>query len=282
MNSTDHHKWMRRAVDLARSSVPEAGRVDSPPAVGVVIVKDGVQIASAYRGQCAEGAHAEFCALTGVDPELIRGATVYTTLEPCSRRNAPKICCAQRLIDGDVAAIFIGMYDPNPKIYREGWRMLRDAGIQLYDFPGNLRVELQQLNRTFVHQYRAARASSGAAVFDYVRNGTFTLGEAPDSIETRWSTAGSGSIHAVSNAGFIAIARHAKAIAEIDDPSAMDFTQDVYTVHARAGDVVVFRGRDEERYAIVRVNAVLCPPQDDRSELSLSFEIRKAGSHLDE
>lgn len=282
MDSKDHRKWMQRAVDLARSSIAEAGRIDFPPAVGVVIVKDGVEVTSSFRGQCAEGAHAEFCALKDVGPELARGATVYTTLEPCSRRNAPKISCAQHLIGSDVAAVFIGMYDPNPKIYREGWRMLRDAGIGLYDFPRDLRIELQRLNRAFVDQYHAARASSGAAIFDYVRNGTFMLGEAPDNVETRWSTAGSGSIHAVSNGACIALARHAETIAEIDDPSAMDFSPHVYTVHARAGDVVVFRGRDVDTYAIVRVNAVLCSPNDDRSELSLSFEIRKAGSRLDE
>lgn len=272
---------MARAVELARQSVAEPGRTDPPPSVGVVIVKDGVEVASAYRGQRGAGNHAEYCALTSVDPEHVRGANVYTTLEPCSRRNAPKICCAQRLIDSGVAAVFVGMFDPNPRIHREGWRMLRDAGIKLYDFPETLRTELQELNKDFVYQYRFARSMKGDALFDYVRNGSYTVGDEPQAVETRWSPAGSGVIHAVSERGRIALARHAHTIDEIDDPSALDFSHDVYTVMPRAGDVVVFRGIDRDTYAIVRVNSVLHLPTDDRSELALSFEIRKAGSRLD-
>lgn len=277
-----HYMWMRRAVDLAKASVAESGRIDPPPAVGAVIVKNGVEAASASRGQCGSGNHAEYCALSTLEIGSVEGAIVYTTLEPCSRRNTPKICCAQRLIDSKVAAVFIGMYDPNPKIYREGWRMLRDAGVALFDFPGDLRSELRQLNQAFVDQYRAALVPAGDAVFDYVQNGTFTIGQAPDSVETRWSKAASGVVHAYSDLGHIALARHAHLLNEVDDPAAMDFKPEVHSVTANAGDVVVFRGINEKTYGIVRVNEVLCPPKDDRSELSITFEVRKSGSRADQ
>lgn len=282
MNINDHYSWMRRAVDLAKQSQPEDGRHDHSPAVGAVIVKDGVEIASAFRGQCAPGNHAEFCALQGADAKTVRGSVVYTTLEPCSRRNLPKIPCAQRLIDAGVSTVFIGLYDPNPKIYREGWKMLRDAGIELRDFPSDLREELQQLNHGFLRQYEASTAIRGTARFDYIKNGTYDIGPEGRTVETRWSHGASGIIHAYARRGHIALARHAKAIGEIDDPSAMDFSPDAHAVTANEGDVVVFKGNDGVSFGIVRVDQVLSHERgDDRSELAFSFEIREAGPRPD-
>lgn len=283
MNLNDHYRWMRRAVDLARESRPEDGRSDHSPKVGAVIVKDGVEIASAFRGQCGPGNHAEHCALLGVDVDAVRGSVVYTTLEPCSRRNTPKIPCAQRLIDAGVRTVFIGLYDPNPKIYREGWRMIRDAGIELRDFPADLRTELRQLNDGFVRQYEASSVVRGSARFDYIKNGTYKIGSTEKAIDTRWSHAASGVIHAYGRKGHVALARYAQAISEIDDPSAMDFSPEMHSVTAKEGDIVVFRGSDGFSYGIVRVDRVLSHERgDDRSELAFSFEVRDAGPRLDD
>jgi pyrimidine deaminase RibD-like protein len=283
MSLSDHYLWMRRAVDLARESQPEGGRTDHSPAVGAVIVKDGVEIASAFRGQCAPGNHAEHCALIGVRPDDVQGSVVYTTLEPCSRRNPPKIPCAQRLIDAGVRTVFIGLYDPNPSIYREGWRMLRDAGTELRDFPTDLRNELRQLNHGFLHQYESSSATRGSVRFDYVMNPSYSIGPQGKAINTRWSHAASGVVHAYTPSGHIALARYAKSIREVDDPSAMDFSPEVHSVTAKAGEVVVFRGSDGTSYGIVRVDHVLSHQGgDDRSELAFSFEVREAGSRFDD
>lgn len=272
----EHYKWMRKAVDLASQSIPESGRDNPPPAVGAVIVKDGVEVASAYRGQCASGNHAEKCAIELAEGIDLRGAIVYTTLEPCSRRNSPKIACAQRLIDQGVSTVYIGLYDPNPKIYREGWKMLRDAGIALRDFPMNLRSELQTINAPFLDQYRSNSKTSGSATFDYVQNNIFTIGTPPLVIDTKWSHAASKVIHAYSEPGKIAHARYAKSLNEIDDPSAMDFKSEIYSVTANEGDVVVFCGPSPDIYAVVRVDQVLSLDRgDDRNEVSFIYEIRK-------
>ncbi|MGH8759836.1 MAG: hypothetical protein ACREVW_10045, partial [Burkholderiales bacterium] len=273
----EHYQWMRKAVDLASQSAAEPGRGDPPPAVGAVIVKDGIEVASAYRGQCAIGNHAEKCAIDSVQGVDLVGAIVYTTLEPCSRRNAPKVACAQRLIAAGVGTVFIGLYDPNPKIYREGLKMLRDAGIVLRDFPADLRDALREMNSAFLDHYRSNGRAHGSATFDYVRAPTFSIGEPPAAIATRWSHAASKVIHAYSAPGDIALARYANSIEEIDDPSAMDFTPDKHSVTANEGEVVVFRAPRGGVYAIVRIERVLSLGRgDDRNEVMFTYEIRSS------
>lgn len=271
----EHYKWMRKAVDLAAQSVSEHGRADPPPAVAAVIVKNGIELASAFRGQCAAGNHAEKCAIESAGGKDLAGAVVYTTLEPCSRRNAPKIACAQRLIDQGVGTVYIGLYDPNPKIFREGWKMLRDAGVTLRDFPADLRHELREMNAAFLNQYRSNGNAIGSATFDYVHSPIFTIGEPSVAIDTKWSHGASGVIHAYAELGHIALARYAESLDEIDDPSAMDFNSDKYSVTANDGNIIIFRGPRENVYAIVKVEQVLSIARgDDRNEVTFAYEIR--------
>lgn len=279
MNETEyweqHVAWMERAVSLARTSVQEGGRQDHAPAVGAVIVKDGIEVAAAYRGMCGAGCHAEYCALAGRDASQLQGATVYTTLEPCSRRGPGKIPCAQRLIDAKVKTVFIGQFDPNPKIYREGWRMLRDAGVEIRSFRSDYRQELSVLNEPFLEQYRSNASDMGGAVFDYVLNKKFTVGTAPRAVVTDWSPAGSGSIHGYAAPGHIAHARYARALDEIDDPSALDFSRDRHSAKASNGGILVFANPDRSMYAVVQIDRVLYIERgDDRNELAISFEVR--------
>lgn len=110
----DDRKFSRLAVEEARKSISEDNRVH--PKVGVVVVKDGRVIASAHRGEVPQ-CHAEFIVLEKKLADVsLSGATVYTTLEPCTSRTHPKVPCAIRLTERKVARVVIGMLDPDDRI----------------------------------------------------------------------------------------------------------------------------------------------------------------------
>lgn len=267
---------MRRAVDVAKQSVPEAGRSAPPPRVGVVVVLNGESVGESYRGETGKGRHAEFGLLERLSPVDLRGATVYTTLEPCSRRNHPKVPCAQHTIDRGVSTVFIGMYDPNPVIYREGWRLLRDAGVKLRDFSPELRAEIAADNDEFLAQFQVATGKTGEATFDFLQNGgRFLLPLHHVEFLTRWTMGGHGSIHALDYENHVAHARYAYRFDEVDDPGALDFSN--YTHLIREGEIVVFR--HEHGFALVRVEMVLSGPGygDSHTEVKITYEIRLRG-----
>ena len=144
----DDRAIMRLAVDLAAKCVSEENRVS--PKVAAVVVRDGVVLASAYRGELKAGEHAEYTLLErklqGVDLE---GATIYTTLEPCTHRNHPKVSCTDRVIDRKLKRVVIGTLDPNQMIRGLGELRLQDAGIEITRFDPDLVHELRELNQEF-------------------------------------------------------------------------------------------------------------------------------------
>jgi pyrimidine deaminase RibD-like protein len=148
------------AIQEARQSVAEDQRTH--PRVGAVVVKDGKVVSKAHRGENPK-CHAEFIALEGKLPDdQVAGATVYTTLEPCTTRNHPKIPCAQRLVERKVGRVFIGMLDPNPEIRGLGIQALNEAGIETQLFPRDLQSQIEELNREFIRAEKERRTRADA------------------------------------------------------------------------------------------------------------------------
>lgn len=140
---------MRAALALARRSL---GRTWPNPAVGCVIVKDGVVVG---RGRTQDGGrpHAEVDALNQAG-EAARGATAYVTLEPCSHfgKSPP---CADALVNAGVVKVVSAMEDPNPQVNGQGHARLRAAGIEVE--VGARAKEAAEINAGFLLQLRESR-----------------------------------------------------------------------------------------------------------------------------
>ena len=142
--------YLAEALDLARQG---AGRTSPNPAVGAVLVKDGEVVGRGFHTWSGIK-HAEIVALEQAG-ELARGATLYTTLEPCSHQGRTG-SCAEALIGAGVAAVVAIHQDPNPLVAGRGLAMLREAGVQV-ETDSTLAREAETLNAPFFHFMRTGR-----------------------------------------------------------------------------------------------------------------------------
>lgn len=151
---------MRRAIEQARKSVSEGGRVS--PMVGAVIVRpNGSIIGEAYRGERKPGEHAEYTLLEGkLENEVLTDSILYTTLEPCTDRNLPKLPCVQHILDRKIKHVVIGVLDPNPQIRGKGERWLINHGVDVSRFPTALVRQIEEMNRRFTRLHESSRPSS--------------------------------------------------------------------------------------------------------------------------
>jgi diaminohydroxyphosphoribosylaminopyrimidine deaminase / 5-amino-6-(5-phosphoribosylamino)uracil reductase len=116
-------RFMQLALVLGRRG---QGRTWPNPAVGAVVVRDGVIVG---RGWTQPGGrpHAEPVALAQAG-EAARGATLYVTLEPCSHvgKSPP---CTDAVIAAGIKRVVSAIEDPNPEVAGQGHGRLRAAGI---------------------------------------------------------------------------------------------------------------------------------------------------------
>ena len=116
-------RFMQLALTLGRRGL---GRTWPNPAVGAVVVKDGIIVGRGWT-QAGGRPHAEPEALKRAG-EAARGATLYVTLEPCSHvgKSPP---CADAIIAAGIARVVSAIEDPNPEVAGQGHARLRAAGI---------------------------------------------------------------------------------------------------------------------------------------------------------
>lgn len=136
---------MDRALELAWRGW---GRVAPNPLVGAVLVRDGTVVGEGWHAEYG-GLHAETTALQAAG-EAARGATIYSTLEPCNHQGKQGPC-TEALLAAGVTRVVAAAPDPNP-IAAGGAERLRGAGVTV-DI--GVRDEFARAqNAIFFHQFR--------------------------------------------------------------------------------------------------------------------------------
>lgn len=146
----DDAAFMALAIAEARKAL---GRTHPNPAVGAVLVKRGEVVGRGFHAKAGQP-HAEIVALKDAGAKA-KGATLYSTLEPCNHhgRTPP---CSEAIIAAGIRRVVYGSADPNPLVDGKGRRRLARAGIEVT--PHVLREEADALNRPFLKAMTTGRA----------------------------------------------------------------------------------------------------------------------------
>ena len=138
-----HEKYIERCIQLAKNGL---GTTYPNPMVGSVIVYKDTIIGEGWHKKAGEP-HAEVNAINSVkDKSLLKKATIYVSLEPCSHfgKTPP---CSDLIIKNEIPQVVIGTVDPNIKVAGNGIKKLIEAGINVT--VGILENECHELNKRF-------------------------------------------------------------------------------------------------------------------------------------
>lgn len=146
-----HQKYIQRCIDLAQNGL---GKTYPNPMVGSVVVYQDKIIGEGWHQKAGEP-HAEVNAVNSVeDKSLLKKATIYVSLEPCSHfgKTPP---CADMIIAHKIPKVVIGCLDPNPKIAGRGVKKLLESGCKVA--VGILEEECKKLNKRFFTFHQKTR-----------------------------------------------------------------------------------------------------------------------------
>ena len=118
---------MRRCIELGKKAL---GSSSPNPMVGCLITHKDKIIGEGFTSKYG-GPHAEVNAINSVaDKSLLKKATLYVTLEPCSHygKTPP---CADLIIKNNLLKVIIGIQDPNIEVSGRGIKKLENAGCEV-------------------------------------------------------------------------------------------------------------------------------------------------------
>jgi diaminohydroxyphosphoribosylaminopyrimidine deaminase/5-amino-6-(5-phosphoribosylamino)uracil reductase len=145
-SSVSDEAYIERAIELAERG---RGIVSPNPMVGAVVVADGRVVGEGWH----EGPglpHAEMLALNAAG-EGSRGATLYTSLEPCTHygRTPP---CTDAIVAAGIARVVAAATDPNRVVDGKGFEVLRSSGVEVR--AGVMAEVAERQNRAFARHVR--------------------------------------------------------------------------------------------------------------------------------
>lgn len=134
---------LRQAIEASRRCTPSA----TCYCVGAVVVAADGRSWSGYTHETSPTRHAEQEAVAkalaaGAD---LRGATVYTSMEPCSSRKSEPRSCTEILLAHGVARVVFACYEPDCFVACNGALTLRERGVEVRVYP-ELRDEVLAVN----------------------------------------------------------------------------------------------------------------------------------------
>ncbi len=134
MSELDDRHWLERAIDLSRSCPPSTTAFS----VGAIIVgPTGEILATGYSRETDPHDHAEEVALTKLssdDPRL-RQATIYTSLEPCSKRASRPRTCTELILAAAIPRVVLAWREPSIFVDCEGVEILEAADAEVLELP---------------------------------------------------------------------------------------------------------------------------------------------------
>ena len=119
-----NEKYMRRCLELAKKGI---GTTRPNPSVGAVVVHNDKIIGEGFTSAYG-GSHAEVNAINSVkDQALLKEATLYVTLEPCSHfgKTPP---CSDLIIEKQIPNVVIGTIDTHSVVAGKGIEKLKKNG----------------------------------------------------------------------------------------------------------------------------------------------------------
>ena len=144
-------RHLQRTIELAATA---RGHTSPNPLVGAVVAKGERTIGEGFHAAAGEP-HAERLALASCSEDPA-GATLYVSLEPCCHqgRTPP---CTDAIVEAGIARVVVASDDPSEKASGRGLGVLRDEGVQVDVFDGELSHEARLLNQPFRKHARTGR-----------------------------------------------------------------------------------------------------------------------------
>ena len=145
------------AVAEMYKSVPEHEDRTDPQVGAILATVDGEVIEIAHRGELRSGDHAEFTVLERkCRSRKVEDCIIFATLEPCApgARKKPKLSCAERISNGRIKKVYIGIQDPDPTVAGKGIDFLEKNKIVIEYFDKDLQTEIMFANKKFMDEAR--------------------------------------------------------------------------------------------------------------------------------